>query len=349
MPAALPRGLLSLAAPPIPANLDPAILCGQPVGQVATQLGQLQALYQQATATVGPQSNASFIGNTLTAGTNITGINMFAPNYQTPRSVQMNFGIEHQFGKGVVWNADYIRNVGTHTLLAIDVNHVGDVRFFNKATAQTAIAATNAAFGCADINCAIAAGATIADYASNGLDSGTNLCGGGPCPTAAFAGQNPNLGVNQMLFPSGRSLYNAFQTSLRANVRNPFAGIKALNWIVSYALSRTDGSALDLDFVNTAIDNNHPTAFFGPNGLDRTHQFSFGGTMDVPAGFRFGVVGHVYSPLPQTLLLPGGGTGGIFLTDITGDGSGDGSGVYPRWGSASRHHAGRVRAQGQDE
>ena len=63
---------------------------------------------------------------------NITGINMFAPNYQTPRSVQMNIGFEHQLGKGVVWNADYIRNVGTHTLLAIDVNHVGDVRFFNK-------------------------------------------------------------------------------------------------------------------------------------------------------------------------------------------------------------------------
>jgi hypothetical protein len=47
---------------------------------------------------------------------------------------------------------------------------------------------------------------------------------------------------------------------------------------------------------------------------------------------RFGAVGHVYSPLPQNLLLPGGGNfgiGGIFQTDITGDGSGDGSAVYP--------------------
>ena len=106
-----------------------------------------------------------------------------------------------------------------------------------------------------------------------------------------LSNRNPQLGVNQMLFPSGRSLYNAFQTSLRANVNHPFAGVKAMNWIVSYALSRTDGSALDLDFVNTAIDNNKPTAFFGPNGLDRTHQFSFGGTMDVPLGLRFGAVG----------------------------------------------------------
>jgi hypothetical protein len=340
-----PTGFTLPSGSPIPAGIDPSVtsICGQPMGVVHSQLAQLQALFESDTQAVGAATNGSFIGNTLAAGFNINGINMFAPNYQTPRSVQMNIGFEHQLGKGVVWSGDYIRNVGTHTLLAIDVNHVGDVRFFNKTNAVAAINATIAACGAANLAGAIAAcpgihgagpgnGATIADFAGNGLDSGSNLCTGGPCPAAAFPGQNPNLGVNQMLFPAGRSLYNAFQTSLRANVRNPFAGVKALNWIVSYALSRTDGSALDLDFVNPAIDNNHTTAFFGPNGLDRTHQFSFGGTMDVPLGLRFGVVGHIYSPLPQTLLLPGGGNfgiGGIFQTDITGDGSGDGSAVYP--------------------
>jgi len=318
----------------IPANLDPAVLCGQPIGSVATQLGQLQALYQTASKAVGASSNPSFIGNTLAEGANITGNNMFAPNYQTPRSVQMNFGFEHQLGKGIVWNADYVRNVGTHSLLAIDVNHVGDVRFFNKTVANAAISATNAAFGCGAstsavaTNCAIAGGATIADYAGNGLTSGADLCGGGPCPAAAFAGQNPNLGVNQMLFPAGRSVYNAFQTSLRANVRNPFTGVKGLNWIVSYALSRYLGAALDSDFINPAVDNNHPTQSLGPNGLDRTHQFSFGGTVDLPGSFRFGSVGHIYSPLPANLFLPGGGAGGIFISDVTGDGSGDGSSVY---------------------
>ena len=328
----------------IPANLDPAILCGQPMGLVAPQLAQLQALYQSATLAVGPASNGAFIGNTLAAGANITGINMFAPNYQTPRSVQMNIGFEHQLGKGVVWSADYLRNVGTHTLLAIDVNHVGDVRFFNKTVAQAAINTTLANCGVATINQAItlcptnptgAPGpytprpATIADFAGNGLTSGADLCSGFACPQAAFAGINPNLGVNQMLFPAGRSTYNALETSLRANVHNPFAGVKSMNWIVSYALSRSLGSAQDLDFVNTAIDNNHPNAALGPNGLDRTHQFSFGGTMDLPGSFRFGAVGHVYSPLPQNMLLPGGGGGGIFISDATGDGSGDGSAVYP--------------------
>jgi len=332
---------------------DLSTICGQPIGSVSQQIIQLQAAFQAATLATGAASNGNFIGNTLSASGNLNGINMFAPNYRTPRSLQMNIGFEKQLGKGIVWNADYLRNVGTHTLLAIDTNHVGDVRFFNKTAATTAIAATTAAAGCAGgassaaIDCAIAAGSTINDFAGNGLDSGTNVCGGGSQAfgacihnvggepvniVPAFGGINPQLGVNQMLFSGGRSLYNAFQTSLRANVSHPFSGVKSLNLEVSYALSRYDGDAVDSDFVNTAVDNNTPNAFLGPNGLDRTHQFSFGGTFDLPWSVRFGVVGHVYSPLPVNLTLPGGsaggGLGGIFVSDVTGDGSGDGSGAY---------------------
>src|SRR5581483_6759891 len=332
---------------PIPVNL--ATICGQPIGSVSQQLIQLQQAFQAATLSAGPAANGAFIGNTLAAGTNFDGINLFAPNYQTPRSVQMNIGFEKQLGKGIVWNVDYLRNVGTHTLLGIDVNHVGDVRFFNKANAVAAINTTLANCGVATIAQAttlcptnpnatanpgyVPRPATIADFASNGLDSGTNFCGGGPCdltaPGAAFPGINQGLGINQMLFSAGRSLYNAVQTSLRANVSHPFRGVKSLNWQVSYSLSRYDGSALDSDFINTAVDNNNPTASLGPNGLDRTHQLSFGGTFDLPGYLRFGIVGHVYSPLPVSLTLPGGGAGGIFTSDVTGDGSGDGSGIYP--------------------
>lgn len=323
---------------------DVSAICGQAIGSVSSQIIALQQAFQAATTTAGAAGNGNFIGNTLSASGNINGISMFAPNYQTPRSLQMNIGFEKQIGKGIVWSADYLRNVGTHTLLAIDTNHVGDARFFNKNAAVAAITATTAAAGCAGgasaaaIDCAIANHATIADFAGNGLDSGTNVCGGGAaafgaCPvTPAFGGINPELGVNQMLFSGGRSLYNAFQTSLKANVNNPFRGVKALNWQVSYALSRYNGDALDSDFVNTAVDNNNPNAFLGPNGLDRTHQLSFGGTFDLPGYIRFGIVGHVYSPLPVSLTLPGGsaggGPGGIFVSDVTGDGSGDGSSAY---------------------
>jgi hypothetical protein len=160
----------------------------------------------------------------------------------------MNIGVQHEFHRGMVFTADYLRNVSTHNLMSIDTNHIGDSRFINLANAQTAITNTNAAFGCADVDCAIGHGATITDYASNGLDSGYSVCGGLACPSldqpglpharAAFPGINQSVGTNQMLFPIGRSVYNGLQMSLRQNVSNPLPGIRYLNLQVSYAFSR---------------------------------------------------------------------------------------------------------------
>jgi hypothetical protein len=314
--------------------------CGQPIGTAAPAVIALQKQFQAATIAAGPSSNNAFIGNALSGFTSVV---LFDPNYKTPRSVQMNIGMEHQLWKGVVLSADYVRNVQTHSLLAIDVNHVGDARFFNKNAAQAAVAATLANCGAATVNQAIVncptnptgqpgpytpRPATMADFIFNGLGSGAETCGGAPCPTAAFGGKNSRLGVLQMLEPSGRSVYNGLQTSLKANVSNPIKGIKNFSWQVSYSLSSYIGTAKDGDFINTAIDNNDPAHFIGPNALDRKHQLSFGGYVDLPWSFRFGAVSHFYSPLPVSLFLPTTGAG-IFATDVTGDGSGDGTGVYP--------------------
>lgn len=329
-PPACSNGNPSPLAFPGGATVTPAF-CGQTIGNVFNQIIQLQKQFQAATLAAGPASNGAFVGN---AGSAFGGVVLFAPNYQTPRSLQMNIGIERELHKGVVFTADYVRNVQTHSLLAIDTNHVGDAKNFNLGNAQNAVSATTAAFGCAGgfsaaaINCAIAAGAGIGDFITNGLGSGTEVCAGQACPNAAFGGKNNNFGVTQMLFPSGRAVYNGLQTSLRANVANPVRGIKNFNWQVSYSLSRFVGAAQDGDFINTATDNNNPTKFVGPNALDRKHQFSFGGYVDLPMSFRVGAVSHFYSPLPVNLTLPTG-PGGIFSSDVTGDGSGDGSGVYP--------------------
>jgi hypothetical protein len=40
-------------------------------------------------------------------------------------------------------------------------------------------------------------------------------------PAAAFPGINPNVGANQMLFPSGRAEYNGLQLSLKQDSRLP--------------------------------------------------------------------------------------------------------------------------------
>jgi len=306
--------------------------CGQAVGSVASQISALQARYQTSTVAAGPASNPSFIGTALADGLDSTGTDLLAPNYVSPRSVQMNFGVQHQIRSGMVFTADYLRNIETHTLLAIDTNRVGDARFFNLAAAQAAISATNTMLGCGagfdqrSIQCAIAKGATISDYASNGLDSGYSLCAGFACPTAAFGGINPNLGANQMLFPIGRAVNNALQLSLKQNLQHPFRGVSNFDLQISYQLARYIAAATDNDFINIATDFNDPLHYLGPNGLDRKNQISFGGSMDLPMHFRLGMIGHFYSPLPVTLTLsPTGLPGGIFVTDITGDGTGDGS------------------------
>ncbi len=274
-------------------------ICGKPIGQVANQIVAFQAQYQAATLAAGPAINPSFIGNALSDGLDATGTDLFAPNYVSPRSVQMNFGIQHELRRGLVFTADYLRNIETHTLLAIDTNHVGDARFFNKANALAAISTTLANCGVIGpnaINLAIAncpnnpvtgapgynQGATISDFATNGLDSGYSLCSGSPCPTAAFPGINPALGTNQMLSPSGRSVYNALQLSLKGNIRQPYKRISNLDFQVSYSYSKYVAPAVDNDFVNIATDFNSPLHFIGPNGLDRRHQVSFGSTMDLP-------------------------------------------------------------------
>jgi len=317
--------------------------CGQPIGTVQAEIATLQTSYQKASQSVGAGPNPGYILNPAVlgdTGPGGTGTNLFAPNYQTPRSVQMNFGVQHELRRGMVLTADYLRNISTHTLLAVDTNHVGDARFVNTTAANTAIANTLAACGVTSISASYQTGtcpansvnpavhtATIVDFAGNGLDSGYEICAGfGACPNAAFGGiNNGATNGNQMLFPLGRAVYNGLQMSLKQDMRNPFRGIPYLNLQVSYALSRYDAMAQDGDFVNSAWDAAAPTKFMGPNGVDRKNQLSFGGTMELPYHFRANVIGHFYSSLPTTLFLAATGTpGGMFVTGVYGDGTGDG-------------------------
>jgi hypothetical protein len=344
-PGRLPEGLFLATASacqggqpqalPFSTTIDLTQICNHPIGSVFPQIAELQQQYQAFVLSQGPSQNGAYIGNALAAGTNVTGQSLFYPNYQTPRSLQMNVGVQHEIRPGMVVTVDYLRNIATHTLLILDTNHVGDSRFFDASAARAAIAATNASFSsggapCATVDCAIAAGATISSYAANGLDSGYSLCGGLPFPLGcsvhpAFPGVNSAVGANQMLFPIGRSVYNGLQTSLRQTLRSPFRGVKLFDLQVSYSYSRYVSTARDADFGSFAQDYRDPIGSIGPNALDRTHQLSFGGTADLPANFRLTMIGHFYSPLPLNLNLPGPGSAGIFVSDLTGDGTGDGS------------------------
>jgi len=177
----------------------------------------------------------------------------------------------------------------------------------------------------------------MADFAKNGLGSAVDIGAGctsvngigHPC---AFGGTNQSQAQMYFLEPIGRSVYNALQMSLKQNLSNPMRGIKAANFQVSYSLSRfsnTGGTQAtgtptdnDLDFLVIAPDNNNPGRYFGPSLLDRTNQISVGGYVDVPAGFRIGLISHFYSPLASSIDAANTGSAGeIFRTDFTGDGT----------------------------
>jgi hypothetical protein len=292
--------------------------------------------------------NPNYIGNFLGAGAGLP-LGWFDPNYKTPVSVQMNVGIQREIRHGMVFSADYLRNIETKSLLGIDVNYVGSVKNFDANAAAAAITDTNASFGCGPgslgIDCAIAAGAGIGAYADNGLASDNHFgqgCAtvfgtsaqfpnGRPC---AFGGINPTQASAFALKPIGRSVYNALQMKVSQNVANPLKGVKAANFQVSYSysnFSNTGGAQLsgtagdsDQDFVLQTSDNNKPGRYYGPALLDRTHQISFGGYADVPLGFRLAMIGHFYSALSSAIVAPTTGDAGgvdLFQSDFTGDGT----------------------------
>jgi hypothetical protein len=336
---------------PIPGgqSLSPGF-CGTPgspvtIGAVATQIASFQTQYQADYPFNLKIPNPSYIGTLLQNGFG-TGASatMYDPNFQTPRSLLMNIGVQRELQPGMVLSVDFIRNVQTHYLLGIDENHTGDIRYLDKAAAVQAIAATNQAFGCglgttsSSIQCAIAAGAQMTDYANRGLTSASDF--GGACSVVAgfrcaFPGINPNAPPLPFLNSIGRSVYNGLQTKLTGTAPRPFVGVHNLNFQISYALSRfentggTYGSgasspnASDQDSGTNALDNANPSRYFGPSVLDRTNQFSFGGYADLPLGFQLGIIGHFWSPLSTSLVVPNSnlGPGEIFRTDFSGDGT----------------------------
>jgi len=320
-----------------------ANFCGQTISTAAPGILALSSAFKSAAASVtGLEPNANFVGNTLNVA-NANGFDVFNPNYRTPRSWQMNVGIQHQIRPGMVFSADYLRNIGELYLLALDMNHSGAAYSFNLANALAARNAAQTANGCAagpgQASCMIGAlgvaGAQAA-YSGAGLDSNIQAAGGAPCNFCAFPGTNPvsgnsgTVGVLDMLTPSGRSVLNALQLKLVQNVTSPMRGIKAMNLEVSYSLSKFVSQVQDQDFINLAVNNDNPLQFTGPNALDRRHQISFGTTFDVPFYTRISFIGHFYSPLAQNLYLPQTTSGGeIFASDWLGAGIGSNSAGVP--------------------
>ena len=122
--------------------------CGGTISAVAPQILALSSAYQAATAaSPRKQPNPAFVGTALSA-LNSSGYDLFYPGYRTPRSWQMNLGIQKEIGTGTVVSIDYVRNIGEHFLITQDINHSGAARSFNQANAVAARDAAQNANGC---------------------------------------------------------------------------------------------------------------------------------------------------------------------------------------------------------
>jgi hypothetical protein len=326
------------------------VLTSNPVaiGTVANQIVAFEQQYQSASPLNIHAPNPIYIGTLLQQGLSTgTSVNMYDPNFQTPRSIEMNIGVQRELRPGMVLGADYLRNVGTHYLLGIDENHTGDIHYFNKAAALQAIGATNKAFHCGtgtdfnSIQCAISAGAQMTDYANNGLTSSADF--GAVCsfPSVAgvgsygcaFPGLNPSAPPLLFMKAIGRSVYNGLQLKLTQSVEYRNRGVRALSFQIAYALSRFENAGSSFTCGPGCQDQNwssapvldyaNPNRYFGPSTLDRTHQLSFGGYVELPGKFQLGVIGHFWSPLATAMWVPNTnlGPGEIFRTDFTGDGT----------------------------
>jgi hypothetical protein len=305
--------------------------CNTPVRFAAPLAVALEQTYQAATAAQGSAPNPSFIGNAgAFAGPYENGLSLLAPNYQTPRSVEMNLGFQHEFRPGLMFTFDYFRNVTTRTLLGVDVNHGGAAATFNALNALADRNAAQVANGCPagtnQVTCMVVrlgpAGA-LAAYGRAGIGGPAEVTGGAPCSLCAFPGVNPNLGVNVMNFPVGRSVFSSFNVSLKQHLGNfRVTGIERASFEVSYAHVHYTSQTADSDFVSQATDYNNPTAFTGPTALDRTHQIAFGAYFEMRRSFRLSFMGQFDSPLPVTLTFPQiSGGAEVLVTDVTGDGT----------------------------
>jgi hypothetical protein len=350
-PLRIPGGLANLTpttSGSIPGTgIDITPLIGQPIGSVVDQIVADQAAYQALNAEAAKNFNPNgipgfddpkvFDKNTL--------FGMLTPHLQLPRAVAMNFGVQHEFNHHVFVSVDYLRNITTHSLLNHDVNDIGAANTFDETAAATAVATTLANCGQPTVEQALvvcpnnplgpgASGSytprpvNIFDFSTNGLGSpGHGQLTTFVLPNSGFAfpGKDVNFGQIMLSDTIGRSAYNGLQFRIKQDVNTPFRGVKQLSWQATYNLSRFNSTSYDQDVVfnQNARDNLNPLHYYGPNALDRTNMFTFAATFNITGGFELSAIARIYSAIPITLTIPSCSCAAdIFLSDVTGDGTG---------------------------
>jgi hypothetical protein len=315
----------STACAGLPGN--PGASCfDKPIGAVipliSTWQNNLQGIYADLNANWPPPGVAPLIEQIRDAEGSLVD-----PNVHTPYGAQFNIGVQHELRPGLVLSVDYLHNRGVHFNLVQDLNRIGAANTLDPTIAQDAITGLLTEIGCADIDCAIAGGATISDFADFGLGSGSAL------DSFAYRGMNPNFRGMGTIRGIGLSRFQALQARLTGRVGS-FGPVRDLALNVNYQLGRFESTGADQDFISTAGNNDRPTAFYGPANQDRLHQFGVSFQMRLPLNFFLSTATSIRSPRHTSLFLPpvSGGADEIFFSDTNGDGVSEDwlPGVKPR-------------------
>lgn len=305
-------------------------LVGEPLRNVVTAADVMQRTLQSVTA--GLAANFQPTGDALFNSTLDALGSIIFNEYKRPYSFMLNAGFQYELRPGLVLSVDYVRNRGVHFNQVSDLNRIGAADTLNVGLANAAINRTANRFdadpdpdvvfnpcagrtGSGAIQCLINNDASISDFGDNGLGAGSAV------DRFAFQGRNPNFRAMGFIQSQGLSTYNALTVNLRGRLGS-FGPLKGMTGNISYALSRFESSGLDQEFISASGFNDAPTRFFGPAGLDRTHQFSMGLTADLPWNFRLSTGARITSPLSQSIFLACSDCGAaeIFNSDFDGDG-----------------------------
>ena len=306
-----------------PTTATPNSCFGAAIGNVIPFALQAESLLQSASAELAakwppPGALPKFNTDLGVFG----GGSILDPHYISPYGLQMNIGVQREIRPGLVLNVDYVMNRGVHFPMLVDRNRVGAANTLNVPAAQAGMDTVFGNHGCAlgsnaaNVDCVIADGGDIFEFADNGVGAGSGLDG------FAFGGNNRNFRQMSVIEPVGLSRYQGLQMQLTGKLGD-WGPFKNATTNVTYALSSFKTTSLDQDFLDAAVTNDNPTAFYGPSNLDRRHQLGVSLLTELPFGFRFSTTTQYKSNEPSSMFLDfsGDSSADIFLNDLNGDGS----------------------------
>ena len=232
-------------------------------------------------------------------------------------------GVQREIRPGLVVNVDYVMNRGVHFGMLVDRNRSA------RPTASTFLRRSKLAMNIA-LQIMVRAGNERGEcglryccrrrhFPNSPMTEWARVRGSMAFHSAATIVVSANMSVIE---PVGLSRYQGLQVLLSGKL-GTWGQFKNASTNFTYALSTFKTTSLDQDFLDKAVTNSDPTAFYGPSNLDRRHQLGVSLITELPFGIRFSTITQYKTNEPSSMFLDltGNSAADIFVNDFNGDGS----------------------------